>query len=102
MKDLLYVLRALELLGEIRLGVMSQSNRRSDRWLYASLYSVEIVECGIATHPSVHGGSAEECVRDLFDSLVQVKAPAAIRCEYGLMRWDTEMGTWLRVEAVAA
>lgn len=102
MKDLLYILRVLEMLGDIRLGMMNESVRRSDRWMYASLYDVDIVEGGLATSPTVHGSNAEDCVQGLFDRLVQVKAPAAIRSQYGLMRWDSVMGTWLRVETVAA
>lgn len=102
MKDLLYILRQLEVLGDIRLGMMSESVRRSDKWMYASLYGVDIVEGGLATSPTVHGSNAEECVRDLFERLVQVKAPAAIRNAHGFVRWDTEMIAWLKVEAVAA
>lgn len=102
MKDLLYVLKELEMLGDIRLGMMSESVRRADKWMYASFYGVEIIEGGLATSPTSHGGSAEECVRNLFDRLIQVKAPAAIRSAHGFVRWDTEMGAWIKVEAVAA
>ena len=100
---MLYKLGQLELLGEVRVGLMHKSARTPEKFMYLGIYRVEIGGDGILRSVAAHGGSLEECVDKLFAQLTTLGDDLYVvidgyRDTRRGLRWHDGLGSWVPVE----
>ncbi len=100
---ILWLLGQLELLGDLRIGLMYEPVRTPDKFMYLSIEGVEIGGDGILRSVSAHGGSLEECAAALFFKLTELESPDLyIVIDAGkntrrAVRWHKGLGSWARI-----
>lgn len=99
----LWMIGQLELLGELRVGLMHESARTPQKFMYLSIRGVEIGGDGILRSVSAHGASLEECARQLFHDLSQVDDGLYVviegyRDSRRAVRWHGGLGSWVPVK----
>lgn len=96
----LWQMGQLELIGEVRIGVLHESVRTKKKAFYASLDKIEIRDGGLLRSVSASGADLADMIDEVFGMVTKgPEAPILFRWrDDAEFTWDEALGSWRRID----